>query len=219
MTSQGNIGLGHKHEQGSQTPPCPCLERKMKENTSSWGYCCCLRVAGYKTGQSQRCSGLVLEQCSRGRHPRRLGDPIQILWGHLPEASLCSGGPGHQPHEGPLGAPDGQQPTLMVWNPRPFVCADSCDLPRSWSSGTLPLGCPLHVHCCAVLWCCVQGSLVPGQPWQLPVLPASFVPGQPKDWARAGGCLAPGTSLMEGLWAESSWGSTPHLTLFWLLGD
>lgn len=103
----------------------------------------------------------------------------------------CSAFPG----AGLGGSPHGPvHPTpAMVWEP-------------------LLLGCQLHVQRvaqpCTVLWWGRQERV-----------PASLSPGQPEDWGEAGGCLAPATRLMEGLWAESGWGSAPHLTLFWLLGD
>lgn len=45
--------------------------------------------------------------------PRGWWIPSKVLWVHLPETSLCSGGPGHKPpspHMGPLAAPGSQQP-------------------------------------------------------------------------------------------------------------
>lgn len=138
----------------------------------------------------------------------------------------------HQPpssHKGPLDAPDSQKPAeimLEVWPLRgcwqdvqpsqelalgaPLMAL--CTPLQPWLWEPLLLGCQLHVQHvaqpCTVLWWGRQERV-----------PASLSPGQPEDWEAAGGCQAPATRLMEGLWAESGWGSAPHLTLFWLLGD
>lgn len=47
----------------------------------------------------------------------------------------------------------------------------------------------------------------------------SLIPGKPKGCRVAGSCLSLATRLAAGPWARHGWGSAPHLTLFWLLGD
>lgn len=196
------------------------------------GYSPTLRVPGEGMGweprgaQSWRSSG-----ARRGRGAKGLVDPTQKSSGFPSQKLRCA-----------LEVPGTSVP-LLIWDPwmlqtvsnlpkqcwglgpSTYVWRRPFDLPGSWPWGGPLTPCPAHPTSATALGATSGGLLVAGAmgspaPHPAPAgLAGEGSPGKPQGWGTAGGCLAPATSLVEGLRAGNGSGSAPHLTLFWLLGD